>query len=101
ETNAWLKPEEEMVVAYCIKLAIRAFPLNHRVLKTHVDSILNTRIGASFPKEGVGKSWTQRFLERHSDCLGRYWSTSLDTACGCAVNENTHQEWCKLFKDIL
>ncbi|KAF9222325.1 hypothetical protein BS17DRAFT_642083, partial [Gyrodon lividus] len=66
-----------MVVAYCIELAIRTFPLNHEVLKTHVDSILNTWISASFPKEGVGKSWTQQFFKRHSDYLGQYWSTSL------------------------
>ncbi|KAF8837152.1 hypothetical protein BDN67DRAFT_880592, partial [Paxillus ammoniavirescens] len=70
EANAWLKPEEEeSVIAYCIELAIRAFLLSHKILKTHIDSILKARIGASFLNEGVRKSWTKRFLARHSERL--------------------------------
>ncbi|KIK84661.1 hypothetical protein PAXRUDRAFT_803299 [Paxillus rubicundulus Ve08.2h10] len=33
------------------------------------------------------------FLERHSGNVARYWSAPLDTACGCAVNENTNKAW--------
>ncbi|KIK75308.1 hypothetical protein PAXRUDRAFT_173211 [Paxillus rubicundulus Ve08.2h10] len=78
---------------FCLDLAARGFPLKHRSLKFHVDSVLQGRLGSGFPKTGVGKNWTDRFLERHSDNLGRYWSAPLDTARGRAVNENTNKAW--------
>ncbi|KAG1877153.1 hypothetical protein C8R48DRAFT_563161, partial [Suillus tomentosus] len=58
QTNAWLKPEEEdTVVLYCLNLASRAFPLNHRTLKIHVDAILQAWLGDDFPEDGVGINW--------------------------------------------
>ncbi|KAG1877373.1 hypothetical protein F4604DRAFT_1680054 [Suillus subluteus] len=92
ETNAWLTMEEEEgVVGYCLALAKRGFPLNHKHLKFHVDALF----------DGVGKNWTDHFVGRHSAQLGHYWSSSLDTACGRAVNPNTNVEWYKLLEETL
>ena len=102
ETNAWLRPEEEdMVILYCLDLASRAFPLNHKTLKTHVDAILRARLGDDFPNSGVGINWTSRFVEKHSSRLGRYWSSSLETARGRAVNETTNREWYNLLGNTI
>ncbi|KIK35855.1 hypothetical protein CY34DRAFT_36751, partial [Suillus luteus UH-Slu-Lm8-n1] len=89
--NMWFAPEEVMkVVEYCLALAKRGFPLNHKQLKFHVDSLLQAWLGDKFPEGG-----------RHSVDLGHYWSTSLDTARGCAVNPNTNMQWYKLLGDTL
>ncbi|KIJ18804.1 hypothetical protein PAXINDRAFT_71306, partial [Paxillus involutus ATCC 200175] len=74
--------EEEQMVAFCLDLAAQGFPLNHRSLKLHVDSVLRGRLGRTFPETGVGKNWIDRFLEQHSSDLSRYWSAPLDTSCG-------------------
>jgi hypothetical protein len=100
DNNAWLTPEEEEnVVAYCLELAAWGFPLVHKTLKFHVDSILQAWLQNTFPKTGVGKNWTERFLNRHVGCLGTYWSSTLDTKRGRAVNEHTHKAWFDLLKD--
>lgn len=91
ETKAWLKPEEEdMVILYCLDLASRAFPLNHKTLKIYVDTILRAQLRDDFPEGGVGINWTNHFIERHSSRLGRYWSSSHESARGRAVNETTN-----------
>ncbi|KAI6023059.1 hypothetical protein BKA83DRAFT_4003365, partial [Pisolithus microcarpus] len=59
------------------------------------------RLGSDFPEEGVGTNWTSCFLQWHHGCLSTYWSSSLDSKCGQAVNENTHKAWCTLLKHTL
>ena len=87
---------------YCLKVATRGFPFNRRMLKHHVDSILvQVRLGDKFPETGVGTSWTDRFLSRHSDQLGAYWSIALEAKCGRAVNKNTNEAWLKLLQDMI
>ena len=94
EANAWLTAEEEeQVVRYCLELANRGFPLTHKTLKQHVDTMVQTKNVESFPEHGVGKNWTHRLLVRHSSRLQKYWSAPLDSACGRAVNPTTHKEW--------
>ncbi|KAF8551625.1 hypothetical protein OG21DRAFT_1539908, partial [Imleria badia] len=60
ENHGWLTPEEdENIVAYCIELTARGFPLTHETLKFHVDTILHACLGSAFPlQKGVGKNWT-------------------------------------------
>jgi hypothetical protein len=89
------------VVEYCLALAKRGFPLNHKQLKFHVNSLLQAQLGDKFPEGGVGKNWSTQFIQRHSADLGHYWSTSLDTARGRAVNPNTNMQWYKLLGDTL
>ena len=71
------------------------------MLKHHVDSILQVCLGDKFPETGVGTSWTNRFLSRHSDQLGAYWSSALEAKCGRAVNKNTNEAWLKLLQDTM
>ncbi|KAI0039390.1 hypothetical protein FA95DRAFT_1027873 [Auriscalpium vulgare] len=66
-------------------------PLNHRRLKDVVDGILRARLGSDF--EGVGKNWTARFVQRHSDRLQTFWTRSLDSIRGRAVNPTTNAAW--------
>ncbi|KAF9227985.1 DDE-domain-containing protein, partial [Gyrodon lividus] len=102
KSNAWLATdEEEQIIMFCIDLAARGFPLNHRSLKVHVDSVLCGWLGSTFPETGVGKNWIDCFLERHSGKLSCYWSASLDTARGHAVNENTNKAWFDLLGKII
>ncbi|KAF9224005.1 hypothetical protein BS17DRAFT_658570, partial [Gyrodon lividus] len=63
----WLTPEEEDIVAYLLDLAARGFPLTHKTLKLHVDTLLRARLGEAFPETGVGHNWTDRFTTRHAD----------------------------------
>jgi hypothetical protein len=67
ESKTWLTDEETGVVLdYIVEIGNRGFPLSHRRLREHVNGILHTRLGDEFPKEGVGKNWTARFVEKHS-----------------------------------
>ncbi|KIL00684.1 hypothetical protein PAXRUDRAFT_129278 [Paxillus rubicundulus Ve08.2h10] len=102
ENYGWLNPEEEEnIVAFCIELATRGFPLSHETLKSHVDALLKACLKSGFPKNRVGKNWTDRFMVQHYKCLSTYWSSSLDAKCGQAVNENTHKAWCSLLRSML
>ncbi|KAF9014409.1 hypothetical protein BDZ89DRAFT_906822, partial [Hymenopellis radicata] len=69
-SKGWLLPgEENMVVDYAIETAKRGFPLTHRRLRDIVNDVCRARMGSRFPEGGVGRNWTQRFIERHSDRL--------------------------------
>ncbi|KAG2120069.1 hypothetical protein BD769DRAFT_1671908 [Suillus cothurnatus] len=81
EERAWLKPEEAE--------------------KEHVDAILQAWLKEKFPAGGVGRNWTDWFVEKHMDKLGRFWTQSLDTARGCAVNPTTHDQWFTLLEDAI
>ena len=84
ESNAdkgWLLPSEaKEVVDYAVEVATRGFPLDHHRLAEHVNEICRARLGAAFPKEGVGKNWTHCFVLKHLDNLKTYWSRPLDSA---------------------
>ncbi|EDR04558.1 uncharacterized protein LACBIDRAFT_304343 [Laccaria bicolor S238N-H82] len=71
-----------MVIDYAIEVASCGFPLSHRRLKDHVDSICHARLGRKFPASGVGKNWTSRFISKHSDRLSTYWTHNLDEKRG-------------------
>ncbi|KAF9224098.1 hypothetical protein BS17DRAFT_880130 [Gyrodon lividus] len=74
---------EENNVAYLLDLAGRGFPLTHKTLKLHVDTLLRARLGEAFPETGVGHNWTDRFATRHADRIVQYWT------------------WCNLLKETL
>lgn len=91
-SKSWLTSEEnDEIVTFAIELADRGFPLNHVRLRELVDDLLRKRLGPEFP--GVGKNWTDRFVTRNRDRLGTYWSRSLESQRGRAVNPHTHAAW--------
>lgn len=99
DTNAaksLLTPEEtETVIKFAEELCERGIPLTHRTLEEHVNFILTSRLGTGFC--GVGKNWTDRFLEKHSDRLKTFYASPLDRTRANAVNPVTH----KMFFDLL
>ncbi len=98
----WLEnAEEEAVVEFAVHTALRGFPLNHRRLKEHVDQICRARLGDQFPDDGVGKEWTNRFVERHSEVLKPYWSHSLDNSRARAVNPNNKEAYFALLEKTI
>lgn len=98
--KSWLTAEEtEQVIAYIVELGNRGFPLSHRRLREHVDEICHAKLGAAFP--GVGKQWTHRFVEKHSDHLKMSWSRPLDSKRGRAVNPHTNKAWFDLLEGVM
>lgn len=97
--KGWLTQEEaDIVVTYALELADRGFPLSQRRIKEHVDQICRARYGNQFPATGVGKQWTSRFVEKHSERLHPYWSHPLDKSRARAVNEATKDKYFSLLK---
>lgn len=93
-SRSWLSNvETDIVIEYIIELGNRGFPLSHRRLKEHVDEILRKRLDKHFLALGVGKQWTHRFVEKHSNHIKMSWSTPLETKRGRAVNPHTIKAW--------
>lgn len=96
--RSWLTDEEqEIIIGYMVECGSRGFPLSHRRLWEHVNGVLQARLGGAFPIDGVGKNWTNCFIEKHSDRLKMSWATPLEAKRGRAVNEQT----INAFYDIL
>jgi hypothetical protein len=99
--KSWVTKEEaEEVINYTVELASQGWGLDHRRLKEHVDEICRARLGSKFPETGVGKQWTYRFVEKHSDRLHVYTARPLDTLRGQAVNETTVTKWHDVVEDV-
>ncbi|KAF5334791.1 hypothetical protein D9611_012962 [Ephemerocybe angulata] len=102
QLREWLLPNEvEIVIGHIIKSAEQGFPLSHRRLKEDVDRIVRARLGSKFPSRGVGKKWTHRFVEKHSDRIKTSWSTPLETKRAKAANPNSNDAWWKLLDKAL
>lgn len=102
EESKWLSKEEaDTVVKYAIECANRNFPLSHKRIKEHVDEIASARWGDAFPKGGVGKQWTHRFVSDNHPELRPYWSRALDGARARAVNPTTKEGYFTLLKEVI
>jgi len=100
-SKSWLtKQEADEVIKFTVEIAAWGHGLDHRRLKEHVDEICRARYGSTFPKEGVGRRWTARFIERHSDQLHVYMARPLDNVRGQAVNPETNEGWYDIVEDI-
>jgi hypothetical protein len=104
ETNgkkAWLTNEEgNIIVDFTIEVACRGFPLSPKRLREHAEHILGARLGKRFPETGLGKNWASRFITKHHDRLGMYWSSAIDSSRGRAVNPITKAEYFRLLEEI-
>jgi len=64
--KSWLSSDEvETIICFAEELSDRGIPLTLKTLEEHVNFILRARLGGIFT--GVGKNWTARFVEKHSD----------------------------------
>ncbi|PPQ75808.1 hypothetical protein CVT26_001458 [Gymnopilus dilepis] len=104
EANAmksWLSEEEaEEVIKFAVETGNMGFGLDHRRLKEHVDEICQARYGSKFPPSGVGKRWTHRFVEKHSDRLHLYTARPLDSLRGQAANPEMNEQWYDIVEDV-
>lgn len=102
QEKAWLLPEEEKIVLdFIIELASRGWPLNKKRTREHVNQICWARLGAKFPKDGVGESWVNCFLTRHRDLIQTYRAHPLESLRGRAVNPFTHHHFYNLLGKVL
>lgn len=90
--------KNNILIDYIGEIGNHGFPLSHKRLKEHANLILRGHLGSSF--RGLGKQWTHRFVEKHSNCIKMSWSAMLDTKRGRAVNENTVRAWFNLLKEM-
>ena len=86
--------QEREIVSHATEMADRGFPLTPKVVTEIANYVLRSQ-DPDFP--GVGKNWAERFIERNHDVLSKYWSTTLESVRGKAVNPNNLQK----FFDIL
>ncbi|KDQ50064.1 hypothetical protein JAAARDRAFT_142549 [Jaapia argillacea MUCL 33604] len=102
ESKSWLLKEEVEQVIECARaVADRGFPSSHRRLKEHVDEICRARLGSNFPKQGVARGWTQRFVTKHSDRLTMYKPRPLDKSRARGVNPTANAAWFTLLAETL
>ncbi|KAG1856512.1 hypothetical protein C8R48DRAFT_566952, partial [Suillus tomentosus] len=59
--------ETDKVLKNVVEMARQGFSLSHNRLKEHVDGVCQAQLEDSFLESGVGKNWTQHFVEKHSD----------------------------------
>jgi len=88
-----------MVVAFTIDCADKGFPLSHRRLKEHIDSIIQAHKGPEF--EGIGHNYTQKFVTWNSDCLKTKWGSPLESKRANAANPSTNKIYFNLLKEAL
>ena len=66
--RAWLLDSEaNIVINFIVEMDHWGFPLSHKWLKEHVDSICSAHLGAEFSAKGVGLNWTYRFSQKHAE----------------------------------
>lgn len=99
--KSWLtNTEQDLVVQFVIELALRGFPLSPRRLREHAEHILRACLGVRFPEDGLGKNWATRFITKHHNRIGMYWSSALDGSRGRAVNPITKNEYFTILKQL-
>jgi len=88
--------EEELLVEYLRETARRGFPDTLKRATRRANEILRMRSGD--PDVAVGQHWLDRFMDRHHDELRCYWSTTLTTVRGGALNEGVVDDWIELLR---
>ena len=91
--------EEHAMVQYLIETAKRGFPDTPRRAVQCANQILRERTGDV--NASVGKNWIHRFLQRHKTQLSLFWSTTLTTVRGGALNEANVNHWYNLLQEII
>ena len=100
-TKSWLThDEQQVIVEYVLEMARHGFPLSPKRLREHAKKILWARLGETFPEDGLGKNWATRFITKRHEKIGMYWSSSLDSSRGRAVNLISKADYFDLLKNI-
>jgi Tc5 transposase DNA-binding domain len=100
--HRWLTPEEvEIVIEYIVEVGERGFPLSHKRLKEHVDEICCAKLGSKFPEAGVGKNWTDQFVEKHLEQIKTFWAHSLESKWGWAMNPHMKEAYHTILNELV
>ena len=91
--------EEQLLVDYLQETACRGFPDTFKRATSRANEILRMRSGD--PSAAVGKHWLDWFMDRHHDVLRCYWSTTLTTVRGGALNNNVVDDWFELLQKTI
>ena len=91
--------EEEVLVAYLKETSRRGFPDTRRRCVRRANEILRARTGN--PSDRVSRSWLDCFLWRHNDKIRCYWSTTLTTVRGGALNSAVVDDWMTLLENTI
>lgn len=98
-----LKPEEESCLVDELRVqAGHGFPMTHRIVKEVATDILrrrHEREGTKF--QPIGRTWSAKFMLRHSDVIKTYWSTPLHSVRAGCVNTHTLDGWFDLLGHVL
>ena len=101
QQKSWLTAkEEENIINFAIEVAQWGFPLSPQRLKDHCEAVLQHRLGKNFLEGGLGRDWGNRFITKHNDRLGMYWSSALECSCGHAMNPVTKEEYFRILKVV-
>jgi len=92
-------PLEELIVAYLQETACRGFPDTQKWCVQCANEILHTQSGN--PTATVGIHWLGCFLHCHHNKVWCYWSTTLTTIWGGALNSNTVDHWFNLLQQMV
>ena len=87
------------MVQYLIETAKWGFPDTPQHAVRHSNQLLRERTGVL--DATVGEKWLNCFLDCHKDQLLCFWSTTLTTVCGGALNEANVDHWYKLLQEII
>ena len=88
--------EEQQIVNYLQETVRRGFPDTQRRCIRHANEILTARSGNKGARVGI--HWLSCFLHRHHDKLRCYWSTTLTTVRGGALNQAVIADWFELLQ---
>ena len=91
--------EELTMVQYLIETAKCGFPDTPWHAVWHANQILQECTGDA--NASVGKNWTHHFLQQHQKQLLLFWSTTLTTVHGGALNKASVDHWYKLLQEII
>ena len=76
-------------------------PPSYCQIKKHVNIIAHAHYSNTFPKTGVGKEWTYRFIFNNNNRIGAYWSKPLDQSRARAVNPVIKEHYFKMLEEII
>ena len=88
--------EEQLIVDYLQETVRRGFLDTHKRCIRHFNEILIARSGNKDARVGI--CWLGCFLHRHYDKVRCYWSTSLTTVQGGALNQAVIDNWFELLQ---
>ena len=86
--------EEQLIIDYLQETVCRGFPDTQKQCVRHANDILIARSGNKDAQVGI--RWLGCFLHCHHDKIQFYWSTSLTTVGGGALNQAVVDDWFEL-----